>query len=81
MSTPDKRRASIAKCGTAGTIAPPVRKRGLFARLIEAHEAAAIRHVEHYLAAQSDERLKTGFGMTDEDIKALRAGDFRLLWR
>jgi hypothetical protein len=82
MSTHNmRRRANFAPTAEADTDLPPAHKSGFFVRLIEAREAAALRHAEDYLAAQTDERLRQAFAMSEEDIRALRAGRFRLVWR
>ena len=61
-----------------GLIAAETAERpSLFSWFASARETQARQRVSAYLAAQSDRRL-TEFGFTEDDIRALRAGDFRL---
>jgi hypothetical protein len=51
---------------------PYIVRSALVRRLIQAHEDGAKVVVRQRLLQCSDEQLKTGLGLTDEDIRALR---------
>ena len=52
----------------------------LVKRLISAREDAAKSAIHWHLIQHTDERLRKSLGFTDDDVRALRAGRFRLPW-
>jgi hypothetical protein len=48
------------------------------ARLIRAREDAAKESVRRWLSEQSDDRLKSSLGFSEDEIRALRTGEFRV---
>lgn len=76
MSTSTMQYAHIAT--TYPTDSASARWLSFFAQLMQAREEAARKHVARKLAGQSTERLKNGLGLSDEDMRALRAGEPRV---
>ncbi len=63
-----------------GYVPTELKLSALVRRLISAREDAAKSKIHRYLTQQTNEQLRESLGFSDDDIGALRAGQFRLPW-